>query len=158
MKEAKTRYNLERKIEKYRENKSVTDNESIVSLAEEKRRNLLKLFDDIENEDHQRETQSVASSIADLSNIKEAPKGHVAPNPVVDFVTQQKFEDLEYLQQAKSKINELSRIVETTRMELLEANKNVLALKELLEKERQRSKETEKELETRNQKYLEAQR
>jgi predicted site-specific integrase-resolvase len=62
-----TRQNLERKIDKYRETKqidSVSQNSSIVSLAEEKRRNLMKLFEDIENEDEMRQSQQSQQSSA----------------------------------------------------------------------------------------------
>lgn len=89
MKEA--RYNLERKIDKYRENKSSVSNESIVSLAEEKRRNLLKLFDDIDNEDEQKQNQSVNSSLADISRIGDTPAKRGAPTPIADVLAQQKF-------------------------------------------------------------------
>ena len=45
-----------------------------------------------------------------MSKIKDNPRGRVAVGSV-DMLAQQKFEDLEYLQQAKSKIGELTRTI-----------------------------------------------
>lgn len=107
-KEKQARANLEKKIDRHREQraKDPSENESIVSLAEEKRKNLLRMLDEFENDDVEKETRSVMS-------LDESVRSNRVqlPNNQINLNQQQKFEELEYLQQAKSKINELTRIV-----------------------------------------------
>lgn len=65
-----------------------------------------------------------------------------------------KFQDLDYLNQARMKVSELTMANDRLRIELLESNKNILAIKEMLDKERSRALDQQNSLIAKHKKEL----